>query len=181
MFRELIDHAKVAAGSVVARYFARISVAVPFVVALGFATAALTLVLIERYGQVAAYWIVAAAFTLVGVLAGLFVSVREQEEDRAEQGAEAETGANVAAQAATELPVAALGALLSTPGGLAAALGSAKMLGRNLPLVVLMLLIGVLLLPGEAAPDAQSAADAPHEPNAAVPSRAGAVSVQEAA
>ncbi len=181
MFRELIDHAKAAAGSLVARYFARISVAVPFVVALGFAVAALTIMLVERYGQITAYWIVAAAFTLVGVLAGLFVSVREQEEDRAEQDATAETGANVAAQAATELPVAALGALLSSPGGLAAALGSARMLGRNLPLVMLMVLIGVLLLPGEAAPDTQSAAAAPHEPNAADPLPAGAVSVQVAA
>jgi hypothetical protein len=181
MFRDLIDHAKAAAGSLVARYFARISVAVPFVVALGFATAALTLMLIERYGQVTAYWIVAAAFTLIGVLAGLVVSVREQEEDRAEQVATAESGANVAVQAASELPVAALGALLSTPGGLAAALGSAKMLGRNLPLVMLMVLIGVLLLPGDSLPDTQSPAGARHEPDTGDPPPAGTVPVQEAA
>jgi hypothetical protein len=169
MFRELINHAKAAAGSLVARYFARASVAVPFVVALGFATAAVTITLVERYGHVAAYWLVAVGFTVIGLLAALIVSVKEQEEKRAEQQAEerdtAETGADAAAQAAVQLPVAALGALLSSPGGATAALGGAKLLGRNLPLVALIVLIGMLLLPSEAAAEAEEAGSEPRKPN----------------
>ena len=71
MFRGLINDAKSAAGSLVAKYLARASVAVPFIVAFGFATAAITVMLVERYGHVAAYWMVAGGFTLIGLVAAL--------------------------------------------------------------------------------------------------------------
>ncbi len=48
MLRGLINDAKSAAGRVVAKYAVRASVAVPFVIALGFATAGITLMLVER-------------------------------------------------------------------------------------------------------------------------------------
>ena len=54
MFKGLINDAKSAAGSVIAKYLARASVVVPFVIAFGFATAALTLVLVERFGAITA-------------------------------------------------------------------------------------------------------------------------------
>jgi hypothetical protein len=61
MFRGLINDAKSAAGSVVAKYAARASVAVPFFIALGFATAAVTLMLVEQFGHRNAYLIVVAS------------------------------------------------------------------------------------------------------------------------
>ena len=80
MFRGLLNDVKTAAGSLVARYVARASVAMPFLVAFGFATAAVTLMLVERYGAIAAYWMIAGGFTTIGVVAAAVVSVKEQDE-----------------------------------------------------------------------------------------------------
>lgn len=162
MFRGLINDAKTAAGSLVAKYLARVSVAVPFVAALGFATAAITIMLVDRYGHIAAYWMVAGGFTVIGLVATLVVNVREQEEEIAETQAEqadtAAVGTDAAAQAAVQLPIALLGALFSSPVGASATLGGAKVLGRNIPLVVLIALIGMLFWPtGKTAADAAEA------------------------
>ena len=72
MFQGLINNAKSAVSGVVLKYVARASVAVPFVIALGFALAAITVMLLDRFGQ-------------VGVIAAIFVSVKEREEEAAEQ------------------------------------------------------------------------------------------------
>ncbi len=169
MFRALINDAKTAAGSLVAKYLARVSVAVPFIAALGFATAAVTIMLVERYGHIAAYWMVAGGFTLIGLVATLVVSVKEQEEEVAESQAEqhdtAEVGADAATQAAVQLPIAMLGALFSSPVGATAALGGVKMLGRNIPLVVLIALIGMLFWPAEPAAHADEAEVEVRKPN----------------
>jgi uncharacterized membrane protein len=165
MFRGLINDAKSAAGSMIAKYLARASVAVPFIVAAGFGTAATTVMLVDRYGSIAAYSIVAGAFTLIGLVAAFVVSVKEQEEEVAAEHAEArdtaEVGTEAAAQAAVQLPIAALGALFSTPGGTTAVMGGAKVLARNLPLVVLLALLAMLFWPtehaaGEEEPEAEA-------------------------
>ena len=59
MFRGLINDAKSAAGAMIAKYLARASVAVPFLVALGFGTAALAVMLVERFGSAYAYLMLA--------------------------------------------------------------------------------------------------------------------------
>jgi hypothetical protein len=59
MFRGLINDAKSAVGNLVLKYVARASVAVPFVIAVGFAVAAIASMLVERFGAVTGYWIVA--------------------------------------------------------------------------------------------------------------------------
>ena len=61
MFAGLINQAKSAASHLVLKYVARASVAVPFVIAAGFALAAITVMLVERFGHVMAYWLVAGA------------------------------------------------------------------------------------------------------------------------
>ena len=52
-----------------------------------------------------------------------------------------------AAEAIVQTPVALLGTLFSVPGGASAALGTARLLGRNYPLVLLLVLIGALFWP----------------------------------
>ena len=74
MFQGLISDAKAASGLLIDKYFARASVVVPFVVALGFATAAITLMLVNRFGYIAAFWIIAGGFTLIGLVATRVVS-----------------------------------------------------------------------------------------------------------
>jgi hypothetical protein len=164
MFRGLINDAKSAAGSLVAKYLARASVAVPFVVALGFATAAVTLILVERFGAITAYWLVAAGFTLIGLLATFVITVKEQEEEIAEKAAESTDTAGLATdaagQAAAQVPLAVLGALLSSPIGPGAVASGLKMAARNIPLVVLLALIGMLFWPSQAEPDADAEARA---------------------
>ena len=156
MFRGLINDAKAAAGSLVGKYLVRASVAVSFVVAIGFGVAALTVLLVDRFGGIYACLMVAGGFTLVGLVASLVVSVKEQEEEIAETKAEASDTASVAtdaaAQAAVQAPLALLATLLASPPGPAALAGGAKMLLRNIPLVVLLALIGFLFWPrGETA------------------------------
>jgi hypothetical protein len=148
MFKGLIDDAKAAAGSLVAKYLARASVAVPFIAALGFATAAITVMLVERFGHIAAYWMVGGGFALVGLVAAVLVGVKEHEEEIAEKEAEerdtAEVATSAAAQAAVQLPIALLGAVLSSPSGPGTVTGAIRVLGRHIPLVILLALIALL-------------------------------------
>jgi hypothetical protein len=163
MFRALVNDIKSAAGSLMARYVVRASVAVPFLAAAGFATAAVTLMLIESYGAIAAAWIVAAGFTAIGVVAVAVVSAKEQEEENAQaRAAETDTGKVASAavtQVAEQAPLALLSALLSTPFGPSALAGGAKMVARNIPLVVLIAVLGLLLWPFNSEPGTDTAID----------------------
>jgi hypothetical protein len=154
VFRGLINDVKSAAGSVVEKYAARASVAVPFIIALGFATAGVTLMLVERFGHRNAYFMVAGGFTALGLLAALIVRTKEHEETVAEeQSAKADTAdvaTDTAAAAAVQMPLALLGALFSSPGGPSSVLSLARVLGRNLPLVLMVVALGVLLWPKSA-------------------------------
>ena len=155
MFQELINDAKAAAGSLIAKYLARASVAVPFFAACGFATAAVTFLLVERFGAIAACWIVAAGFTVIGIIAALLVSIKEQEEEvveaeKAEQQDTASDAIDAAAHVVTQTPIELVTALLSTPMGPGALAAGARSMGRNLPVVVLIGLIGALLWSEEA-------------------------------
>jgi hypothetical protein len=140
-----------------------VSVAVPFIVAIGFGIAATTVFLVDKLGSLYAYLTIGGAFTLIGLMAALVVSVKEQEE-AAETKVEATDTASVAtdaaAQAAVQAPLALLGTLFATPAGPAMLAGGTKALARNIPLVVLLALIGMLFWPvGEKAP-AEDAAEA---------------------
>jgi hypothetical protein len=79
MLRGLINDAKSAAGAVVAKYAVRASAAVPFVIALGFAVAAIAAMLVDRFGHRDAYVMIAAGFTAVGLLAVLVVRSKERD------------------------------------------------------------------------------------------------------
>jgi uncharacterized membrane protein len=155
LFAGLIQHAREAASHLLLRYIARASVAVPFIVALGFAIAAIAVMLVDRFGHVSAYWMMAAGLAILGVLAAIVVSVKEHEEqiaeDKARQADTQEVVSDAAAQAIVQAPVALLGALFTTPGGATGAFKVAQLLGRNLPLVLLLVMIGALFWP---APDA---------------------------
>ena len=85
MFHSLINDAKSAVEALIARYLARAYVAVLLLMALGFATVAAALTLIERFGTIAAYWIVAGGFTLIGLGATLALAVKEQGAELAEK------------------------------------------------------------------------------------------------
>ena len=154
MFRGLINDAKSAAGSVVAKQAARASVVVPFMIALGFATAAAALTLIDLYGDRIAYAILAAAFGLIGLVTALIVRSKEQEVVVADaKAAKAEAvkpdvvSDTVAAVTAAQLPLALIGTLLTGSAGPVSVGGVARLVGRNLPLVLLLAGLGFVLWP----------------------------------
>jgi hypothetical protein len=149
MFQGLINNAKSAAAGLVLKYVARASVAVPFLIALGFALAAITVMLVDRFGYLTAYWAVAGGMALVGAMAAVIVSAREREEAVAEQ-VEAKTDTeevvgNAAARAMVQTPIALLGALFASSP--ATAISGVRLLARNLPLVLLLVMIGSLFWP----------------------------------
>ena len=173
MFRGLINDAKSAAGSMVAKYAARASVAVPFVIAFGFATAGITLMLVERFGHRNAYFMVAASFVVLGFLAALIVRAKEHEDVVADVQAgktdTADVGTDAAAAAAVQMPLALLGALFSSPVGPASLLSVVRVVGRNLPLAAMLVGIGVLFWPKTADETGDGAPPEAPRPNGAYP------------
>jgi hypothetical protein len=147
------NDAKSAATAVVVKYIERASVAVPFIIAGGFAIAAICAMLIERFGAVIAYWIMAAALAALGLVTAAVVTVKEYEEEVADKEAEEADTAAVAseatAQAIGQILIELLNTLATMPGGLKGALSVGRMLGRNLPLVLFVVLFGGLLWPEE--------------------------------
>ena len=161
MFRGLINDAKSAASSLVLKYVARASVAIPFVIALGFALAALTVWLVNQYGYVTGYLLMAGGLAVIGVMAALVVSFKEHEDEVADEAAEeadtSKVATEVAAQAPlAQAPLALLGALFTVPGGASSALKVAQVLGRNFPLVLLLVLMGALFWPSEEGEDTET-------------------------
>jgi hypothetical protein len=153
MLRAFINDAKSVAGALIGKYLARASVAVPFFVALGFATAAITMMLVERLGAITAYWVVAGGFAAIGLVATLVVGVKKHEEQVAQKQADVndtiDLATDAAAQAAVQAPLALMGALLSTPTGPSAIVGADKVAARNWPMVLLLVLIAALFWPAE--------------------------------
>ena len=112
MLAGLLNSAKSAVSGLLLKYVARASVAIPFVIAAGFALAAGTAMLVERFGQITAYWLVAGGLAVVGVIAAAVVSAKEEIEEEAEQATEAsDTGEVVRDAAAQAMVQAALGLL----------------------------------------------------------------------
>jgi hypothetical protein len=153
VFAGLLNQAKSAVSGLVLRYVARASVAIPFVIAVGFALAAITVMLVDRFGHVIAYWAVAGGLALIGVIAAVAVSVKEHQEEVAEEQAEKtdteKVVSDATAQAIVQTPIALLGALFTTSGGATTAVKVAQVLRRNFPLVLLLVMIGALFWPTE--------------------------------
>ena len=156
MFRGLINDAKSAASSLVLKYVARASVAIPFVIALGFALAALAAWLVTNYGYVTGYLLMAGGLAAIGVIAALVVSFKEHEEEVADEAAEEADTSKVATDVAAQAPLALLGALFTMPGGASSALKVAQVLGRNIPLVLLLVVVGALFWPSAEGEDTET-------------------------
>jgi hypothetical protein len=153
VFAGLIHQAKSAVSGLVLKYVARASVAIPFIIALGFTLAAITMMLVQRFGHVTAYWLVAGGLAAIGGFAAIAVGVKEHEEEVAEQRAEQsdteEVISDATAEAMVQAPLALLGAAFTLPGGATTALKVARLLGRHYPLVLLLVMIGALFWPTE--------------------------------
>ena len=149
MFRKLINDAKGAVGSVISKYAARVSVAVPFVIGFGFGVAALAVYLVEVFGHRTAYLVMAGGFITVGAIAAAVVRAKEAEEESADEGLgdgdTAEVVTDSAKQAATQVPAALAGLLFSSPAGPPTLRIVSRLALRNWPLVLMLTAIGAIL------------------------------------
>lgn len=165
MFTGVINDARRAANSLIGKFLGRAVVAVPFVIAGGFATAALTLMLIDRFGAQVAYWLVALLFTFVGVLAAAVVTVKEQESDAETLAADEQEQTTLQAVDEALTPVAMLAPLLTSPFAASAGLTVLRWSLRNVPVLVLAALIVLLNWPtGQPAGAAADAGEASAPP-----------------
>ncbi len=86
MFGKLFSYATSGITSLIAKYAVRASVALPFLLAFAFGLAGLTVILIDHYGYRMAYFLLAAAFASLGVVAGIAVWLKERREEVAPPG-----------------------------------------------------------------------------------------------
>jgi hypothetical protein len=84
------------------------------------------------------------------------VSFKEHEEEVADEAAEEADTSKMATDVAAQAPLALLGALFTMPGGATTALKVAQTLGRNFPLVLLLVLTGALFWPSEEGDETES-------------------------
>lgn len=144
MFEGLINRAEQSIDVLASKYVMRVAVAVPFVIALGFGTAAAAVRLSHDYGTTTAYAILAAVFAGVGLAAATAMALsRPNPVAPAETVEQASLNGDPAATASSfdpQIVLAALGAV-----GPTAFPGLLRILTRNLPLVLAVVILAYLL------------------------------------
>lgn len=146
MFQGLFKRAETTINSVVAKYVGRAMVAIPLLIAGGFATAAATVKLVELYGPVTSYAMMAALFAVIGLvtMAVVAVETRPAEEPVAEQAAEPSADSAETALDPADLLTPEVRAFLSSAAPMALP-SVARGIGRNLPLIFILALIGFVI------------------------------------
>lgn len=148
MFGKLISQLTSGVTNAVTKYALRVSVAVPFLLAIAYGLAALTTVLIAGYGYRDAYLMMTGGFAVLGLLSGMLVWVKERRAEADEKAQEANSRttaalAVTAAKTAKELPAAVSGGANDAKSSIA---GLGDLAIRNWPVVVagslLLLLLG---------------------------------------
>ena len=137
MFQGIFHRIERTIDSVVAKYMGRAIVAVPLIIAGGFATAALTVKLVELYGAVTGYALMAALFAVLGVLTAAVLGVPSTIEDEEPEAAVSEEAAEEVARDVETLLTPELKAVLTTAAPIALP-AVARVVLRNLPLVLLL-------------------------------------------
>jgi len=148
MFEAITNRAQRAIETLVSRYVTRLVVTVPFVVALGFATASAAIKLTEMYGSMRANAILAGIFGGVGVIAAMAIAMGRSaiaepalQPDTSAQAQNAIPNASEEKPALdTDLILAAIGAI--GPASLPMVL---RMIVRNLPLLIGVVALAYLL------------------------------------
>ena len=140
MFQALVQRAQNAAEAAATKILSRAAAAVPFLIAAGFGTAALTVKLTELYGSATSYMIMGGLFALIG---GVAMAIVQSNTTAAEEVAPAEESPSVAEAAAPLLDRDVLLAALTTAGPVALP-AVLRLAARNLPLLVMAILVGIL-------------------------------------
>ncbi len=151
MFQGLLRRAEQSIGSAVAKYVGRIVVAFPLLIAGGFATAAITTKLVEMYGTVIGCSIMAAGFAALSLVLMAIVDSGSPQTAAEVEAEAAQTATNDAAGDQLESDFDA--SALLTPEVRSFLASSAPMalpaiargVGKNLPLILILALIGFVI------------------------------------
>ena len=137
MFEALLEHAKERVTNSFEKLVARGVVAIPFLIALGFATAALTVKVIELWGAAVGCLVVAALYLVAATVVAAFFLGKEERENEEREAAQqqAEQASSLMSLFQTD-PLAALSAVGTNVSIL-------RMLGRNSPLLLMVLVVGI--------------------------------------
>lgn len=165
MFQGLLKRAERSLDQVIARVVGRALVAVPLLVAAGFATAALTVKLVEQYGAVTAYGVMAALFSLIGLVTMAIVGAGTHAEG---EPAAAESAPSTSESENAESESLADAADFLTPEMRSMFASAAPMalpaivrgVGRNLPLIFLLAVVAYIVSRFAGTPDEAAAAEA---------------------
>ena len=153
MFQGLLKRAERSIDSVVSKFVDRALVTAPLIVAGGFATAALTVKLVELYGHVTAYALMAALFAVVGLVTLVVVGSGNVASAPSEAAGSEPEPAAADASAPGEAPDMGLSGLLTpevrsllTSSAPIALPGIARGVKNNLPLLLFLALVVVVAL-----------------------------------
>jgi hypothetical protein len=154
MLQGLFKRAENTIDSVVAKYVGRVTTAIPLVIAGGFATAALTVKLVDTYGAVAGYSLMAALFAMIGLITMAVVGTEARPSDGTASEAPVAATSDDASQPSSsaegpdlltsELLTPEVRAFLSSAAPMALP-SIARGIGRNLPLILILALIGFVI------------------------------------
>ncbi|MGE0023754.1 MAG: hypothetical protein AB7S70_09015 [Hyphomicrobium sp.] len=163
MYQGLLKRAESTIGSVLAKYLGRALVAVPLLVAAGFATAALTVKAVEVYGAVTACTMMAALFAVIGFVTMAIVGIEQR--PAAEPAAEDQAASAADSPAPDDeldpisLLTPELRTVLTSMAPVAIP-GIARGVGRNLPLIFALALLAFIISRfGEIDADAAAASE----------------------
>src|SRR5262245_19283216 len=99
MFGSLIDYARLSAGSVTNRLATRLAIAVPGIVALGFAIAAIYIAIADRYNALTAAISLAIAFGVISLIVAGIMAAGEKRQERLREEALARARSGLVASA----------------------------------------------------------------------------------
>jgi hypothetical protein len=144
MLQSLINRAQHSIDALASKYVTRVAVAVPFVIALGFGTAAAAVRLSQDYGSTAAYAILAAVFAAVGLAAASAIALSGPNPVVPVPTTTATSQNTETASTISSFdPQTMLTALAAI--GPTALPGVLRLLTRNLPLVLALVILAFLL------------------------------------
>ena len=155
MFQAIVQKAEGAVSSALGAVVWRAAVAVPLVIAGGFGIAALTVTLSQAYGPALAYNVMAGLFVAVAGITAAIMSRKEQDAEAEADEPGPTLVENAAELAAPLLDRDTIVPLLATAGPVAlpALLRTAA---RNLPLLVMAVLVALFYFGRSIAGDSQS-------------------------
>jgi uncharacterized protein YpmB len=144
MFDRLFRRAERKIDSVVAKYVRRVLVAVPLLIAALFATVAISAKLVEMYGPIYGHAIMAGAFeALSGVIALFALTGPATPVEQAEAAATADEAAKLKEEDDAPLVSPELLSVLTAAAPVALP-GVARAAARNLPILVILAILGYL-------------------------------------